>query len=41
LPQATQKLGHEVVVVSPQSGINTITGEGLAYDVERGMHHLV
>jgi uncharacterized protein YbjT (DUF2867 family) len=30
-----QQHGHEVVAASPSSGVNTITGEGLA--ISRGM----
>ena len=30
LVSSLEKLGHEVIAASPQSGVNTITGEGLA-----------
>ena len=30
LVNSLRKIGHEVVAASPRSGVNTITGEGLA-----------
>jgi predicted dinucleotide-binding enzyme len=33
--------GHEVVAASPQSGVNTITGEGLKCSPRQGWHGLM
>jgi uncharacterized protein YbjT (DUF2867 family) len=33
-----RQLGHEVVAASPSSGVNTVTGEGLAQGLADSLH---